>query len=112
MACLFTFAHDQYLIPNAYSVATIVSLLIMGIGYGVVFAWARSLVPSIVAHAIINVPNDAAVAGRTPDGIRVLRSGNGTTWSCRPQAGFLECHSGRVRRSPSWERHSDRVGTS
>jgi len=55
-ACLFTFAHDQYLMPNAYSVAMIASLLIMAIGYGVVFAWTRSLVPSIVAHAIINIP--------------------------------------------------------
>lgn len=55
-ACLFTFAHDQYLMPNAYSVAMILSLLMMAIGYGVVFAWTRSLIPSIVAHAIINVP--------------------------------------------------------
>ncbi len=55
-ACLFTFAHTQYQIPNAYSVGMIVSLLMLAIGLGVVFAWTRSLIPSITAHAIINVP--------------------------------------------------------
>jgi len=34
----------------------IVSLLMLAIGLGVVFAWTRSLMPSITAHAIINVP--------------------------------------------------------
>lgn len=28
----------------------------LAIGFGVVFAWTRSLIPSIIAHAIINVP--------------------------------------------------------
>jgi membrane protease YdiL (CAAX protease family) len=55
-ACLFTFAHTQYLIPNAYSAGMIVSLLTLAIGFGVVFAWTRSLIPSITAHAIINLP--------------------------------------------------------
>jgi membrane protease YdiL (CAAX protease family) len=55
-ACLFTFAHGQYLMPNVYNAGMIASLLILAIGFGVVFAWTRSLVPSVVAHAIINVP--------------------------------------------------------
>jgi membrane protease YdiL (CAAX protease family) len=55
-SCLFTFAHGQYLLPNAYSVGMIASLFVFAVGFGVVFAWTRSLVPSIVAHAIINVP--------------------------------------------------------
>jgi membrane protease YdiL (CAAX protease family) len=55
-ACLFTFAHSQYLLPNAYSAAMIASLLVLAIGFGMVFAWTRSLIPSVVAHAIINVP--------------------------------------------------------
>jgi membrane protease YdiL (CAAX protease family) len=55
-ACLFTFAHTQYLMPNAYNAGMIMSLLMLAIGFGVVFAWTRSLIPSIVAHAIINVP--------------------------------------------------------
>jgi hypothetical protein len=29
---------------------------VLGIGFGVVFAWTRSLVPSVGAHAVINVP--------------------------------------------------------
>jgi membrane protease YdiL (CAAX protease family) len=56
VACLFTFSHPQYLIANAYNVTMIVSLFCMAIGLGVVFAWTRSLVPSMIAHAIINVP--------------------------------------------------------
>jgi membrane protease YdiL (CAAX protease family) len=55
-ACFFTFAHRQYLIANAYNVTMIASLLCLAIGLGVVFAWTRSLIPSMIAHAIINVP--------------------------------------------------------
>jgi membrane protease YdiL (CAAX protease family) len=55
-ACFFTFAHRQYLVANAYNVSMIASLLFLAIGLGVVFAWTRSLIPSMIAHAIINVP--------------------------------------------------------
>ena len=55
-ACLFTFSHPQYLIANAYNITMIASLFCLAIGLGVVFAWTRSLVPSMIAHAIINVP--------------------------------------------------------
>ena len=55
-ACLFIFSHGQYLIPNAYNAAKIASLLMIAIGSGVVFAWTRSLIPSVIAHAIGNVP--------------------------------------------------------
>ncbi len=55
-SCLFVFSHTQYLIPNAYNAGMIIGLLIAALGFGVVFAWTRSLIPSIVAHAIINVP--------------------------------------------------------
>jgi membrane protease YdiL (CAAX protease family) len=55
-ACFFTFAHGQYLIANAYNITMIVSVFCLAIGSGVVFAWTRSLVPSMIAHAIINVP--------------------------------------------------------
>ena len=56
VACLCTFAHSQYLRPDAYNVGMIASVFILSIGLGVVFAWTRSLVPSYIAHAIINVP--------------------------------------------------------
>jgi membrane protease YdiL (CAAX protease family) len=55
-ACFFTFAHPQYLIANVYNVTMILSLFCVAIGLGVVFAWTRSLVPSMIAHAIINIP--------------------------------------------------------
>ncbi len=37
-ACLFTFAHTQYQIPDAYSAGMIVGLLLSAIGFGIVFA--------------------------------------------------------------------------
>jgi membrane protease YdiL (CAAX protease family) len=55
-ACFFTFAHSQYLIANTYNITMIASLLCLAIGFGVVYAWTRSLIPSMIAHAIINVP--------------------------------------------------------
>jgi membrane protease YdiL (CAAX protease family) len=55
-ACFFTFAHRQYLIANAYNITMIASLFCMALGLGIVFAWTRSLIPSMIAHAIINVP--------------------------------------------------------
>jgi membrane protease YdiL (CAAX protease family) len=55
-ALLFVCTHGQYLMLNAYNVSMIVSLLVLAIAFGVVFAWTKSLIPSIVAHAIINVP--------------------------------------------------------
>jgi membrane protease YdiL (CAAX protease family) len=55
-ACLFTFSHKQYLIANAYNVTMIASLFCVAIGLGIVFAWTRSLIPSMLAHALINIP--------------------------------------------------------
>jgi len=62
-ACFFTFAHRQYLIANAYNLSMIASLFCVAMGLGIVFAWTRSLVPSIIAHAIINVPMTAVWQG-------------------------------------------------
>ena len=56
VACLFTLSHKQYLIANLYNVTMIVSLFCVALGLGTVFAWTRSLVPGIIAHAIINIP--------------------------------------------------------
>ena len=54
--CLFTFAHGQYLIANLYNVTMIATLLISALGFGVVYAWTRSLIPSMIAHSIIDIP--------------------------------------------------------
>jgi len=56
VACLFTLSHKQYLIGNVYNVTMILSLFCIAVGLGVVFAWSRSLIPSMIAHAIINIP--------------------------------------------------------
>jgi membrane protease YdiL (CAAX protease family) len=56
ITCLFIFSHTQYLTFNAYNAAKLPTLLLVALGSGVVFAKTRSLVPSIVAHAIGNVP--------------------------------------------------------
>ena len=53
---LFVFTHSQYLMLNAYNISLIAALIILSIGQGVVFAWTRSLIPSVVAHAIVNIP--------------------------------------------------------
>ena len=63
VACLFTLSHKQYLIANAYNVTLILSLFCLAVGLGVVFAWTRSLFPSMIAHAIINVPMTPAWQG-------------------------------------------------
>ncbi len=55
-AFMFTFTHRQYLSLNAYNVCILVSLLLLAIGFGTVFAWTRSLIPAIIAHALIDVP--------------------------------------------------------
>lgn len=55
-ACLFTFAHAQYQRLDAYNVGMITGLLLSAVGFGVVFAWTRSLIPAMIAHAIFDVP--------------------------------------------------------
>jgi membrane protease YdiL (CAAX protease family) len=55
-ACLFTFAHTQYQIPNAYNVGMIEGLFVSAVGFGVIFAWTRSLFPAIIAHMIFDIP--------------------------------------------------------
>jgi membrane protease YdiL (CAAX protease family) len=55
-ACLFTFEHTQYQIPNAYNVGMIVGLFLSAVGFGVVFAWTRSLFLAIIAHMIFDIP--------------------------------------------------------
>lgn len=56
IACLFLFAHSQYLRPDLYNLGTALSLLGLAIGFGVVFAVTRSIVPGFIAHALINMP--------------------------------------------------------
>jgi hypothetical protein len=45
-----------YLAGQLVTGQLILSLLLAALGSGVVFAWTRSLLPSVLAHAISNVP--------------------------------------------------------
>jgi membrane protease YdiL (CAAX protease family) len=56
VAALFVFSHGQYLIGNVYNVGMLLSLLIGALGLGILFAYTRSLIPSMMAHALINIP--------------------------------------------------------
>jgi len=56
VASLFVFSHSQYLMANAYNLGMIVALLIGALGLGLVFAYTKSLIPSMAAHALINIP--------------------------------------------------------
>jgi membrane protease YdiL (CAAX protease family) len=56
VAALFVFSHGQYLIGNIYNVGMLLSLLIGALGLGILFAYTRSLIPSMMAHALINIP--------------------------------------------------------
>jgi len=53
---LFTFEHTQYQIPSAYSAGMIVGLFMSAVGFGVAFAWTRSLIPAIIAHVVFDIP--------------------------------------------------------
>jgi membrane protease YdiL (CAAX protease family) len=59
-ACLFAFTHTQYLRADLYNVAMILTLLLSAVGFGIVFAWTRSVIPCIVAHALFDVPMTSA----------------------------------------------------
>lgn len=55
-ACLFTFQHSQYFRADAYNMGIVAGLLFSAVGFGVVFAWTRSLIPAMIAHAVFDLP--------------------------------------------------------
>ncbi len=56
VAALFTFSHGQYLIANVYSIGMVISLLAGSLALGYIYARTRSLIPTMVAHALVNIP--------------------------------------------------------
>ena len=45
-ACLFAFSHARYLRLDVYNIGMPPGLLLSAIGFGLVFAWTRSLIPA------------------------------------------------------------------
>jgi membrane protease YdiL (CAAX protease family) len=77
-ACLFTFGHSQYFSADPYNAGMLAGLLLSAIGFGLVFAWTRSLIPAMIAHAVFDIPMSTSWQG-------VLLAGllTGTVVVCR-----------------------------
>jgi membrane protease YdiL (CAAX protease family) len=93
---LFAVAHRQYLITNAYNITMIARVFCVTLGLGIVFAWTRSLIPSIIAHAIINVPMTPVWQGAL---LVVFAIGALFAWpgGCEPSRGLHRHDGGGLR---------------
>jgi membrane protease YdiL (CAAX protease family) len=60
-ACLFAFSHSQYFRADAYNVGLLLGVFVSALGLGVVFALTRSLIPSILVHALADFPTSNRV---------------------------------------------------
>lgn len=56
IAMLFAYMHDQYFALGLIGYITLGSVVISGIVFGYVFLRSGSLIPAIIAHAMINIP--------------------------------------------------------
>lgn len=61
-ACLFAFSHGQYLMFNVYNVSILAITVLEAIAWGYVFYRTRSLLPTILAHMLVNFPVRGAAA--------------------------------------------------
>ena len=77
MALIFAAAHTQYHKPDLYSVGTLTSVVFFSIVMGYTVYRTQSLIPAIVAHALVNIPMtltaDYVVAGVIVIGVFVFR---------------------------------------
>ncbi|MEX0676725.1 MAG: type II CAAX endopeptidase family protein [Pirellulales bacterium] len=62
-ALLFTFSHSQYFMANLYNVSLLLTSLASATAWGYVYYRTRSLLPTIVAHSLVNMPSRNAVLG-------------------------------------------------
>jgi hypothetical protein len=55
-AFLFFLSHSQYYILNAFNIGMILTGIFSAIAYGYLFYRTRSLLVTIIAHALVNIP--------------------------------------------------------
>ena len=55
-AFLFAFSHSQYLILNPFNIGMLLSTIFGAIVWGYIFYRTRSLLVTIIAHSIVNIP--------------------------------------------------------
>jgi membrane protease YdiL (CAAX protease family) len=55
-AFLFFLSHSQYYILNAFNIGMILTGIFSAIAYGYIFYRTRSLLVTIIAHALVNIP--------------------------------------------------------
>jgi membrane protease YdiL (CAAX protease family) len=55
-ALLFFLSHSQYYILNAFNIGMILTGIFGAIAYGYIFYRTRSLLVTIIAHALVNIP--------------------------------------------------------
>ena len=77
MALMFAAAHTQYHKPDLYSIGTLASVVFFSIVMGYTVYRTQSLIPAIVAHALVNIPMtltaDFVAAGVIVVGVLVFR---------------------------------------
>jgi membrane protease YdiL (CAAX protease family) len=56
VSLLFTFSHSQYYILNVLNAGTLLATVFGSLAWGYIFYRTRSLAPTIVAHALENLP--------------------------------------------------------
>lgn len=56
VAALFSLSHSQYHILNVFNVTMLLTSFFGAVVWGYLFYRTRSLLPSIVAHALVNIP--------------------------------------------------------
>lgn len=71
-AGLFAFSHSQYHLLNVLNIGMLVTTLCSALAWGYVFYRTRSLVPTILAHALVNVPLKGVALWVAPVGMLLV----------------------------------------
>jgi membrane protease YdiL (CAAX protease family) len=58
---LFALSHSQYYILNAYNLGMLAAIILSTLAYGYLFYRTRSLLVTVIAHMLINIPVKGAI---------------------------------------------------